>query len=96
MNAHTPGPWMVNTTKLDGAIVRWHIASAKHGSTYPICEHILEGEPDGSEQLANAHLLAAAPDILAALRYWFDAKATPGELARMAGAAIAKAEGRPS
>lgn len=42
---------------------------------------------------SDARLIAAAPDLLAALEYWFDSKATPGEIARRARAAIAKARG---
>lgn len=68
MDKHTPGPWNVNTTKVDGAIVRWHIASDKHGSVYPVCEHVIECEPSGAEQLANASLIAAAPELLAACK----------------------------
>jgi hypothetical protein len=64
---HTPGPWQVNLTRVDHAIVRWHIASEKHGSAFPICEHVIESEPTGAEQLANARLIAAAPDLLARL-----------------------------
>jgi hypothetical protein len=64
---HTPGPWQVNLTRVDHAIVRWHIASEKHGSAFPICEHVIESEPAGTEQLANAMLIAAAPDLLAAV-----------------------------
>ena len=64
---HTQGPWWVNVTRVDHAIVRFHIASEKHGSAFPICDHVIEAEPDGTEQLANARLIAAAPDLLAAL-----------------------------
>jgi len=64
---HTPGPWQVNLTRVDHAIFRWHIASEKNGSAFPICEHVIESEPTGAEQLANARLIAAAPDLLAAV-----------------------------
>ena len=64
---HTPGPWSVNVTRMNYAVVRWHIASSKYGSVYPICEHQIEQEPSGDEQLANARLIAAAPELLEAL-----------------------------
>lgn len=63
---HTPGPWEANYTTVDGAIVRWHISSQKHGSAYPVCEHMIESAPESSEQIANARLIASAPDLLAA------------------------------
>ena len=64
---HSPAPWTVCRTKLEGAITHWHITDAKHGSVYPVCSHTLESEPDCSEQLANANLIAAAPDMLSVL-----------------------------
>lgn len=67
---HTKAPWVVCTTTVGGAVVRWHIAGAKHGSAYPICEHVIEQEPDGAEQLANACLIAAAPELLAIAQRW--------------------------
>lgn len=67
MSKHTPGPWKINFSYLNGAISRWHIAGPTHGSCYPICEHVLEFEPSHDEQFANAHLIAAAPDLLEAL-----------------------------
>ena len=94
---HTPGPWHVNYTTFDNAIVRFHIAGETHGSVYPVCEHTLEITPDSSEQLANAHLIAAAPELLEALKR---AAAMMGrfpqcdEAWKQARAAIAKAEGK--
>lgn len=69
MSKHTPGAWHVALTWFDHAIVRWHIASEKDGSVWPICEHVIEdGRPSGQEQLQNAHLISAAPDLLALVR----------------------------
>jgi len=59
----TPGPWAVNFTRLNSIVARWHITGSRHGSVYPICEHQIEQEPDASEQLANARLIASAPDM---------------------------------
>lgn len=97
MDKHTPGPWNVNTTKVDGAIVRWHIASDKHGSVYPVCEHVIECEPSGAEQLANASLIAAAPELLVALEQALEQAIFPGvtisDAYNNARAAVAKATG---
>lgn len=65
---HTHGKWTVCATWLDGAIVRWHIAGDKHGSSYPICEHVIEQCPDAQEQLDNAKLIASAPDMYLEIR----------------------------
>lgn len=69
---HTKGPWIVNNTIFDGAICRWHIASHKYGSAYPICEHVFEGKPSSEEQIANARLIAAAPDLFDAISNLLD------------------------
>lgn len=94
---HTLGPWVLNTTKVEGAIVRWHIAGQKHGSVYPICEHVIEVEPDATEQFHNARLIAAAPELLDALVYVKQFEASRGgswaELKQVIDAAITKATG---
>jgi hypothetical protein len=46
-----------------------------------------------ADRQQDACLIVAAPDMLAALKYWFDSKADSGKLAEMARAAINKAEG---
>lgn len=58
--AHTALPWTTNVTKTDGAITHWHITGAKHGSVYPICNHTIEQEPTGAEQLENAAFIVRA------------------------------------
>jgi hypothetical protein len=78
---HTPGPWQL-----------WHDDEGAFVLRSPddekvICKRDL-GLPDRDEGIANAHLIAAAPDLLEALR----AMSPDTEQAR---AAIAKAEGRP-
>ena len=67
MTKHTPGPWKVSRADRDGAEVRaiasvaWCGAAASFGLT--------ETQTiDGDEAYANACLVAAAPDLLAALR----------------------------
>jgi hypothetical protein len=84
----------MNITRVDHAIVRWHIASEKHGSAFPICEHVIESEPTGTEQLANARLIAAAPLMYEALDKiaYIGEGTTPEEMREIARAAIAKAK----
>lgn len=96
MSAHTPGPWSVNLYEFTGraAVVSetMHIAS-------------LTAKPETN---ANARLIAAAPELLEALRYiaceqsgWTfkvdpleHARSVVEEMRDKARAAIAKAEGR--
>lgn len=84
---HTPGPWHVGVGQA-GVIVYnakgWAIANAV----------VYHGEHDREECKANARLIAAAPDMLAALRMICDAGiplAEPIERAMLD--AIRKAEG---
>lgn len=89
MTNHTPGPWAANP---DGLIHagknRLHIAQA---ATIGM----------GHAAAANARLMAAAPDLLAALRLILDSEETHGDsvvcdfetLQSVARAAIAKATG---
>jgi hypothetical protein len=57
MTQHTPGPWTVHT----------NFAAA----TYTVFDEDGNyGETDGDTLTANAALIAAAPDLLAALTQW--------------------------
>jgi hypothetical protein len=107
MSGHTPGSWIAIQADLhcedekpdpkrwavlvDGER-RWFVATIENGAP---------GDTLDTEE-ANALLIASAPDLLAALRaivpegldeYWMQ---TPEgvEACRLAGAAIAKSEGR--
>jgi hypothetical protein len=90
MTKHTPGPWQVDQ---DGA--GWYIESN------PERDHSIafgrwadqEEAPDANdnEKLANARLIAAAPDLLAACIEVASGYSTRGS--EMARAAIAKATG---
>jgi hypothetical protein len=64
MSNHTPGPWIVNTyrnveTRQDGH----KICHCRYGKGIGSSRHLLE-----EEVLANAQLIAAAPEMLDALR----------------------------
>ncbi|HLE57237.1 MAG TPA: hypothetical protein VJB15_09150 [Rhodothermia bacterium] len=98
MAKHTPGPWNERGYGLDhgvkdkdGRIVAHVVRSAKHGG-------ITHDERD-----ANASLIAAAPELLEALKAIVDGHKTighgerfsaPYELLEKASAAIDKAEGK--
>ena len=92
MSKHTPGPWKT---------VARNYPIADTGD-YDGCWEVLTGDPkkpivqiwgDSDEDEANARLIAAAPDLLEALRDMVDhGDATAFAKAR---AAIAKAEAQP-
>jgi hypothetical protein len=95
---HTPGPWSIYSITFKG----YHqIAGAQGGR---LCQVL----PFEDEYKANARLIAAAPDLLAALQVLFDEadsfsidgvyfneKCMGHKGLDMARAAIAKAEGTP-
>ncbi len=60
---HTPGPWKVGRSSANRH--RWHIVGANLES---VCETSswLKDDPEGESE-ANARLIAAAPQLLAAL-----------------------------
>ena len=107
MTKHTPGPWMVESDGKEDATVT--AFTAVHHNPVYICrvygEGVLARAGDSTEErAANAALIAAAPDLLAALEM---AVATIERIApkhgpfssvdgtlSVARAAIAKAEGR--
>ena len=65
--AHTPGPWKVSyyaATRKPAH--RWTVGGYEWVEPYgaTVCE--MSGNPERAE--ANAHLIAAAPDLLAALK----------------------------
>ena len=93
---HTPGPWLNGGSAKDGEFTNWFVSAP------PNCIAVCP-ERDGSSE-ANARLIAAAPELLAACREvaeWHDlVKQNYPDMAGLlrgleAGAkAIAKAEGR--
>ena len=73
---HTPGPWEVHTERSSGSGQPWIFQTAKGGG----CERtVFDGDAVDVWPLreANAALIAAAPDLLAAL------EAAESELERM-------------
>lgn len=98
MNAHTPGPWTVTKGRRC-----WSIdAPSQSPREFPTRWLIAETVSDEDADEANARLIAAAPELLEALRDLCDA--IPDETAKadqpllgwidQARATIAKVEGR--
>jgi hypothetical protein len=89
---HTPGPWVVGDDDDNGQVI-------VDGPSYSICRchHHCVGTIE-LEMRANAHLIAAAPDLLAMLKH--AEMLISGEFPHSwpihskIAAAIAKAEGR--
>lgn len=86
---HTPAPWRVQpSTRTDQHIIagkRW-IATVSNHDFHPT-------EEENERTKANAHLIAAAPDLLAALMEAAEIIESTGLDASPARAAIAKAQG---
>ena len=95
MSNHTPGPWEIEEHYHFG--YRW-ISGPGHSQLAQVV-WCMEDEDRSPECEANAHLIAAAPELLDALCYLLEASSGQGPheqwLAAMdqARAAIAKAKG---
>jgi len=90
---HTPGPWTCHVV-IDGAR---DLSSQDIQPTYAINKNSLTPSwpvVSRAEAAANARLIAAAPDLLAALKNFQNYDLTLEERQNAAIAAIAKAEGR--
>ncbi len=92
---HTPGPWTaIKATYSDdrGTNDFWHVAYTDRGKTWSM-------KTAGDEGRANAYLIAAAPDLLAACKAMIDELDRTGRVsesgvnAKAARAAIDAAEG---
>jgi hypothetical protein len=60
---HTPGPW-----RLERSVEEWIEAPECGDDANIVCEAPWEGEASRKRWPANARLIAAAPDLLAALQ----------------------------
>lgn len=99
MSEHTPGPWHLDVlahtiTDTGNYDNRWIVRGNNH-------ERIADMFEEGDEADANANLIAAAPEMLEALKVFMDYNDQGGPLSfntdamwAQARAAIAKAEGR--
>ncbi|KKK47217.1 hypothetical protein LCGC14_3157400, partial [marine sediment metagenome] len=68
MTGHTPGPWKIEPECAYG----WDIYSGEYPKRLWVADakspHNSKGFPPREEGLANAHLIAAAPELLTALK----------------------------
>jgi len=73
MSKHTPGPWHV----VDHHIANRYYVSVRHGdasigaASWDVAR-VTVRQTWRDQQIANAHLIAAAPDLLAALQAFAD------------------------
>lgn len=68
MSKHTPGPWVADIVTVYGG--EFADILAKKGRERPIAEiSVNSKDPFTEEDRANAALIAAAPDLLAAVRH---------------------------
>lgn len=92
---HTPGPW----TRGFGNYVYQGERLGDQQRLIAVCEPTTKTKEDWDETFANARLIAAAPELLAALERYHEIIAGTGgkplgfDEIRAAGAAIAKAKG---
>lgn len=68
MSKHTAGPWKVEM----GHTLELIVADTPDGPV-SVAEVLDDCHPDGEQQRANARLIAASPDLLAALIDLYDA-----------------------
>ena len=99
MNEHTPGPWSVRRwswpTEVTGSIHQVISADRFPTAFVPAWDEPNPGEVEASEEAkANAHLIAAAPELLEALQDMVsDHASLSAATLAFARAAIAKATG---
>ena len=58
----TPGPWGAKQNELELGIYGWDVASS-----HILVAHVYQGGPTKQRAKANAHLIAASPDLAEAL-----------------------------
>lgn len=95
MNTHTPGPWSYSKST-DGWSYTINIHQAENAEYTPDWSDVAfctcKGERQGIQE-ANARLIAAAPDLLAALELIMESYDLNLDEINAARAAIAKARG---
>lgn len=72
---HTPGPWIFYAD-LPSTEPNWHVVTTKNKLRVLANIHI---EPNNPMDLANARLIASAPELLEALKFVLDHTEPPTE-----------------
>lgn len=97
--SHTPGPWVVREQGphgyIDQELCRYEVIEG-NGDEYVVAAIIGDVSELAEQGLHNARLIAAAPDLLEALREAKQGAEYPDDLGDIIDAAIAQAEGRSS
>ena len=101
-DAHTPGPWRIAEggnlgNSVEGDSGKRHYDGDDGYRTVAMYQSCCSSERWADQEAnarANAHLIAAAPDMLEALRAIDANSASGSSVGRIARAAIAKARGR--
>lgn len=63
---HTPGPWMAYNAIGSRTLTSWRVRSECVNQPCGICK--MDESLTGEQEIANARLIAAAPDLLSALQ----------------------------
>jgi hypothetical protein len=93
MSKHTPGPWAIS--RKSASSNRAWISAAGWGKFARVVVRMNGSSVDCQDGLANVRLIAAAPDLLAALKAMRDeCMGTAPQCADQVDAAICKAEGQ--
>jgi hypothetical protein len=66
-NTHTPGPWVIQTCNVNGPFLDSFFISTEERIVCRFPTGTGQFSETGQENLANARLIAAAPDLLSAL-----------------------------
>ena len=103
MNAHTPGPWFIDEETRPSEICTVHQTDNEQRWVY-VRGALGYWSADGAENMANARMIAAAPDLLEALQKLVEACTDSNDacygtlstsfVANLAESAIAKATGK--
>jgi hypothetical protein len=68
MSKHTDGPWEVGEGRTYGHRPTLEYFVRRPGDDVAICSDVLDPDGDNPPSLANAHLIAAAPELLSSLK----------------------------
>lgn len=92
MNKHTPGPWKAEECALNFIDITHSQLNVPGAITHTLCR-VQARQTWRGEATANARLIAAAPDLLDALRNYVDGCSSSVDASAVARAAINKATG---